>query len=97
VHWIFVHAGLESGNSPWYLFPSGWGAIIIPPLITAAPIVWVLTRKHNCHQPRCWRIEHLPAQGTPYVTCRRHHPTPPGKDTIRERYHLYAGRRVGRG
>lgn len=26
MHWLFVHAGLASPNSPWYLFWSGIGA-----------------------------------------------------------------------
>lgn len=26
IHWIWLHAGLSSANSPWYLFWSGVGA-----------------------------------------------------------------------
>jgi hypothetical protein len=35
--------------------------------------------------------------GTPFVVCHRHHPDPPAKETIQQRWHLYAGRRPGRG
>jgi len=35
--------------------------------------------------------------GTPFVVCHRHHPHPPAKKTIQERYHLYAGDKPGRG
>ena len=92
LHWLRHYFGLDSASGDPYLFWSGAGADL-----AYLGILWALVRKHTCHQPRCWRIGHLPVQGTPYVTCRRHHPNPPGKDTIRERYHLYAGRRVGRG
>ena len=97
MHWLWFYGGLSSGNSPWYLFPSGWGSILVPPLLTAAPIVWVLARKHNCHEPRCWRIGRYPVAGTPWSACRRHHPEPPRRGSIRKQYHLYAGKQPGRG
>ncbi len=98
MHWLWVHAGLSNGNSPWYLWPSGWGSIIIPPLLTAAPIVWVLLRRHNCHVHGCWRVGRHPVEGTPFVVCRRHNPA--GKVSaadVRERWHLYVGEKPGRG
>ena len=98
IRWLWFHAGLNSGNSAWYLWPSGWGAIIIPPLLTAAPIVWVLLRKHNCHADRCMRIGRFPVEGTPYVVCRHHHPDGSvTADDIRRRHHLYLGKQPGRG
>lgn len=97
VHWLWFHGGLSDGNSSWYLFPSGWGSIIIPPLLTALPIVWVLARKHNCEVHRCWRLgRHVTAAGQ--HVCRRHHPD--GHLTaqaVREAHHLYLGQRPGRG
>ncbi len=98
LNWLWFHLGLSNGNSAWYLFPSGWGSIIIPPILTAAPIVVVLLRKHNCHVHGCWRIGRHPVEGTPYTVCSRHHPD--GELTaaqVRDRYHLYLGKQQGRG
>ena len=36
-------------------------------------------RKITCHEPRCWRLAKHHVPGTPYVTCRKHHPTVPTK------------------
>ena len=86
------------GNGTHYLFWSGFGSIVIPPLLTAVPIMWVLLRRHNCHAKGCWRIGRHQVEGTTYVVCRHHHPD--GKPTaahIRERYHLHLGSKPGRG
>jgi hypothetical protein len=92
VHWLYVHAGLNSGNSPWYLFPSGafgyFGVLTI---------VWAVLRRLNCHQPRCWRIGRFPVEGSLLHACHRHHPSPPTHESIRKRYHLYAGKQIGDG
>ena len=80
----------------FYNFYSGiFGVLVITGgLLTNA---WVNARRHNCHQPGCWRVGRLPVDGTPFVVCHRHHPHPPVKKTILERYHLYAGDKPGRG
>lgn len=91
----WVHfLGTDGGS--FYNFYSGIFGVLVfgGGLATTA---YVTARKHNCHQPKCWRIGRLPVQGTAYVVCKRHHPAPPLEHTIRERYHLYAGRRPGRG
>ena len=98
--WLQHFLGFSNadGNGTHYLFWSGFGGIVIPPLLTAVPIVWVLLRRHNCHVRGCWRIGRNAVEGTAYVVCRRHHPE--GKPTaahIRERYHLYAGKQPGKG
>jgi hypothetical protein len=91
---LFHLLGLDGGD--WYNFFSGIFGVLVfgGGLLTTA---YVTARKHNCHQPGCWRVGRLPVQGTAYVVCHRHHPSPPTPETIRERYHLYAGRRPGRG
>jgi hypothetical protein len=89
-HFFGFDAG--QGNGSHYLFWSGAGSDL-----AYIGILWALVRSRNCHQPKCWRIGHLPVQGTSYRVCRRHHPDPPGRETIRQRYHLYAGKRPGRG
>ena len=70
----------------FYNFYSGiFGVLVITGgLLTNA---WVNARRHNCHQPGCWRVGRLPVA----------HPHPPAKKTIQERYHLYAGDKPGRG
>ena len=80
----------------FYNFYSGiFGVLVITGgLLTNA---WVNARRHNCHQPGCWRVGRLPVDGTPFVVCHRHHPSPPQKDTIARRYHLYLGEKPGRG
>lgn len=89
----FLHLfGIDTTTGPWYAFWSGAGSDL-----AYLGVFWALWRHTNCHQPRCWRVGRLPVQGTAYRVCRHHHPNPPGKDTIRERYHIYAGRRPGRG
>jgi len=86
--------GLDGG--PFYNFFSGlFGVLVITGGLVAN--AWVNARRHNCHQPGCWRVGRLPVQGTAFVVCHRHHPNPPTKETIQQRYHLYAGRRPGRG
>ena len=86
--------GLDGG--PWYNFFSGlFGVLVIGGgLIYNA---WVNARRHNCHQPGCWRVGRFPVEGTAWMACHRHHPGPPQKDTITRRDHLYLGERPGRG
>ena len=97
MHWLWVHAGLASGNSDWYLWWSGFfGNLAIFGGMIA------LIRKLNCHAKGCWRVGRQQVEGTTFVVCRKHHPSE--KPTVerihrewRERTHLYAGRRPGRG
>jgi hypothetical protein len=98
VGWLERFLGFSSGdgNGAHYLFWSGIGGILERALELAV-IGWVLLRRHNCHQPRCWRMGRFPVEGTTWTACHRHHPNPPTKETIQQRYHLYAGRRPGRG
>jgi hypothetical protein len=72
VHWLWIHVGLNSGNSPWYLFPSGWGGILLVSgsILTAPYVAW---KRHCCEVHRCWRLgRHGTAAG--HTVCRRHHP-----------------------
>jgi len=91
-HWL----GTDSGNSPVYLFYSGFFAVLVFALGQAVN-VYVSLRRHNCHEPRCPRLGRFPVEGTLWATCRRHHPAPPAKGRIREQYHLYLGDKPGRG
>jgi hypothetical protein len=88
--------GLDSANSPWYLFWSGFFAVTVF-TVGIVTNVYVHVRKNNCHEPRCLRIGRFPVEGTAWVACHRHHPDPPERDSIREHYHLYTGDKPGRG
>jgi len=92
VGWLLHVLGVDDVSGRWYGFWSGFGSDL-----GYAGIIAALVRKHNCHQPRCWRIGRFPVEGTAWSACRRHHPAPPQRGSIREQYHLYLGDKAGRG
>jgi hypothetical protein len=57
----------------------------------------VIYRKMNCHEPGCWRIGKHSVDGTPYVTCHRHHPGLDGRRVRRGHIHAahHAAKRKG--
>lgn len=77
--WFTHVAGISSETGPWYAFWSGLGSDIAEVAILGG--VWSLYRKHTCHVDRCWRISRHPVAGTPYIVCRKHHPTVPATVT----------------
>ena len=87
---------LGTDGGAWYNFYSGIFGVPVfgAGLLTTA---WVTARRHNCHEPRCWRVGRFPVEGTAWSACRRHHPAPPQRGSIREQHHLYLGERPGRG
>jgi hypothetical protein len=76
---ILVHLSQETGTSNAtsraYDFWSGFGSDIGEVAIIGAVIG--MYRKHNCHVHGCWRVAKHPVEGTPYVVCKKHHPTVP--------------------
>lgn len=91
-HWL----GLDSANSPFYLFWSGFFAVTVF-TVGILTNMWVHLRKNNCHEHKCARLGRYPVEGTPWIVCRRHHPDPPVKNRIREIYHLYLRDKPGPG
>jgi hypothetical protein len=112
IPWIYFHAGLNSGESPWYLFWSG----VFPALeglaalsVIGGIVAWY--RRGNCKKRWCPRIGHFPftdpADGVSRLLCWKHHPDVKHKhlhqaliDEIqerRERHHIYLGDKPGRG
>ena len=86
--------GFDGGS--WYDFYSGiFGVLVFGGGIVSG--AYVTARKHNCHQPRCWRVGRFPVEGTGLNACRRHHPHPPEPGDIARRYHLYLGDKPGKG
>lgn len=83
MHWLWFHAGLSSGNSDWYLFPSGIGSII-ERLIELVVIGGILLWRHNCHEPHCPFVGRhiLEKDGHHQLYCGRHlnkHKPAPGE------------------
>lgn len=102
--WLLELTGTQASASKAYNFWSGFGGdVAILGSILAAPVL--LWRKHNCGVRWCWRIARHdyqdPETGMTHQLCRLHHPEHPGKpitgEQLRKRYHLYAGKRPGRG
>lgn len=76
--WLAHVLGLDDASGPFYLF---WSGICANLSMVGAAVT--LVRKHNCHQPWCWRIGHYPEEGTPYQKCGRHHPEVSASRTTR--------------
>jgi len=82
LHWIAVVSGVyitPGQYSVWYNFWSGIGSDIGEFAIAGALVrhTIVVYKTHECHVDSCHRIGLHPVAGTPYVTCRQHHPTVP--------------------
>lgn len=90
MHWLEVMLGLRDASGPWYLWWSGFF-----PDVTVFVGVVAIYRKVNCHTKGCWRLALHRVDGTPFVTCRLHHPTigeKPTAEHIRVRHHATRGR-----
>ena len=77
--WLQHILGVDNASGRWYLFWSGFFFVLV--LIIGQTVnAYVTARRHNCHEPWCWRVGKFPVEGTPWVKCRRHHPDDdPGK------------------
>lgn len=84
-HWFLHATGADNVSGPQYGFWSGFGSDL-----GEFAILVTLWKRLNCHVDGCWRIaiHHVP--GTPYTTCRKHHPTIGSSvtaDHVREAHH----------
>lgn len=70
--WFEVHTGTVNEGGPYYGFFSGFGSDLGEVAIIGAVIG--LVHHHNCHVKGCWRPGLHHVEGTPYVTCKTHHP-----------------------
>jgi len=87
LNWLLHTFGLDDGSGAWYLFWSG----IVGDLALVGGL-WVLLRRLNCHAAGCWRIGIHHVVGTPYVTCRKHHPiVPTGRVTAEQIARVHQG------
>jgi hypothetical protein len=77
--WAAYETGSQntSGTPPNYNYWSGFGSVFpwgMGILATLILLAYHNLRKHNCHARGCWRVGNFPVDGTPFVTCSKHHP-----------------------
>jgi hypothetical protein len=71
-HIILNWTGTSAPGNEVYNFWSGFGSDIGEVVIIGA--IYQVYRKHDCHAKGCWRIGRHVVDGTPYITCKKHHP-----------------------
>jgi hypothetical protein len=85
-YWLQVHTGTINESGPYYGFWSGFGSDLeefgILGGISAA--IYQLVKKHNCHEPGCWRIGQYPAADGQFMLCYSHHPDFQGRKPTHE-------------
>ncbi len=82
-HWFLHLIGvLPRTPSTAYNFWSGFGSDL-----TYLAILGAAWRHLNCHAQGCWRLAKHQVEGTPYKTCRKHHPTVPNEGPTVEHIH----------
>lgn len=89
--WLAHILGIDNESGPIYAFWSGFGSDIGELAILGGMVTFY--RRHTCHvnHPRfCWRWGAHPVEGTPYKTCRRHHPAVPDRVSAE---HIHAAHR----
>jgi hypothetical protein len=72
-HFLLTITGTWDESSYWYAWWSGFAGDL--PEFAILAIVW---RKINCHAKGCYRVGRHHVDGTPYITCAKHHPVHPG-------------------
>jgi hypothetical protein len=91
-HWL----GLDDPGGAVYLAWSG----VIGDLGYLAILGGLITivRRHNCHEPRCWRIGRILVDDKGTLSCWHHYPgEKPQRGYVHRRYHLYLGKQPGHG
>lgn len=69
-HFLLHITGANNTSGTFYGFWSGFGSDLME--FTILGMVW---KKLNCHVDGCRRIGVHKVDGTPYITCKKHHPT----------------------
>jgi hypothetical protein len=84
--WLQVHTGTINEPGPYYGFWSGFGSDLeeFGILGGIAAGVYQLVKKHNCHEPGCWRVGQHPAADGQFMLCYRHHPDYRGRKPTHE-------------
>lgn len=68
-HWLAHWTGLDNASGGPYLF---WSGIFGDTTIFTAALF--LYWKHTCHVAHCYRPGLHKVDGTPFTTCKTHHP-----------------------
>jgi len=78
--------GTINESGPYYGFWSGFGSDLeeFGILGGIAAGVYQLVKKHNCHEPGCWRVGQYPAADGQFMLCYRHHPDYRGRKPTHE-------------
>jgi len=69
IRWLLHWSGLDDPSGAPYLF---WSGIVGDVFLVGAG--WAIVRRLNCHVRGCLRVGIHDVVGTPYRTCRKHHP-----------------------
>jgi hypothetical protein len=69
LHAIFHFFGFTNASGEPYLFWSGFGSDL-----AYLSVFGLAYRRLNCHESSCHRLGLHKVEGTPYVTCKKHHP-----------------------
>lgn len=74
--WWEVHTGTVNEPGPYYGFWSGYGSVVIPPILNIVGIGGLWWWHHSCHEIGCLRHARYPVTlgVTTYLVCHRHHP-----------------------
>lgn len=82
MNWLAHIIGIDNATGRWELFWSGFGSCLTEFALLGG--LATLYRRHTCHvdSPRfCWRPGVHAVSGTPYRTCKKHHPDVPDRVT----------------
>lgn len=88
LHWLAHWTGLTDASGPIYAFYSGIGSDLMEFAMLAT--AW---HKLNCHVEHCYRLGLHHVEGTPYTTCRKHHPSI-GRRITREHIKLVSKKEI---
>ena len=80
-HWLGIHTGDLNEPGPFYGFWSGFGSVVIPPILQGLTFGVVFVWHQNCHTQGCWRIGRHQVGGRKW--CHRHHQTARDAETAR--------------
>ena len=85
-YWLQVHTGTVNESGPYYGFWSGFGSDLeeFGILGGIAAGMYQLVKKHNCHEPGCWRVGQYAAADGQFMLCYRHHPDFQGRKPTHE-------------
>lgn len=73
--WLLHVLGIDTQQSYYYDFASGWG----PKILEMTVFIGIWYWQHQCHYHGCFRVGRYPLHH--HKLCRRHHPHAPHRVT----------------